>query len=56
LQVKFGSLHASNSESNTAQIRPEALDILGTQSIDVTPFVTEMLSQIERRKKSTPKS
>jgi hypothetical protein len=45
-----------DSEANTAQIRPEALDTLGTQSIDITPFVTEMLSQIERHKRSAPKS
>ncbi|WP_158252419.1 MULTISPECIES: hypothetical protein [Cryobacterium] len=30
-------------------IRPETIDAPTTQSVDITPFVTEMLTQLEQR-------
>jgi hypothetical protein len=30
-------------------IRPETIDAPTTQSVDITPFMTEMLTQLEQR-------
>lgn len=45
-----------NSATDIPPIRPEAIGTFPTQSVDITPFVTDMLRQIEQREGSALKS